>query len=151
MSLAEPVDDLISLRTILRTVQRRHLVSLLNHPLRDVVCLLPVLHDSKLASPSPLLPNDPTHLTENDTLPNRQDIIQHDQLVVFVLLARAVEEELFDRSHVHLLLLELDLVRVRREPVRELAHVVVEGRGEEDGLVAEVAGRARGTEEAIGR
>ena len=43
MSLAEPVDDLISLRAVLRTVQRRHLVSLLDHPLRDVVCLLPIL------------------------------------------------------------------------------------------------------------
>ena len=95
----------------------------------------------------PALPR-PTHLTEDDTLPNRQDVIQHDQLVVFVLLARAVEEELLDRPHVHLFLLELDLVRVRREPVRELAHVVVEGRGEEDGLVAEIAGRARRAEEA---
>lgn len=75
-----------------------------------------------------------SYLTEDDALPDRQDVVQQDKDVVFLLLRLAVHVELPYRVHRKLIPLQLDLVRVWRKVVRVLADVVWERGREQDDL-----------------
>ena len=57
------------------------------------------------------------HLAEDDTLSDRQKVVQADQRVVLGVLVLAVEVELCDGVHGDFVPLQLDLVRTRCEVV----------------------------------
>ena len=115
LSIPEVVDDLVTLSSILSTMKRSNFVSLRRHLLR-----YPIRRMSVLA--------------EDDALPNRQQSIQRNENIVFVIFILAIHVELPDRVDAEFVLLQLDFIRARCELVGELADVVGEGGGEEDNL-----------------
>ena len=71
-----------------------------------------------------------TDLTEDDTLPNRQQAVKRNEDLIFVLFVLAVHVELTNIVYRNLVLLQLNLVCVGREFVCEIAHIVRERGGE---------------------
>ena len=74
----KPIDDGIALAALLRAMQRGDLVALCSHTLCDAICRASLL-------------------TEDDALPNSEQVVDGDQDVIFVFLALAIHVELFDR------------------------------------------------------
>lgn len=135
LALSESVDDGISLSSVLRPVQRRDFVALCGHPLRDAVGGVSMLKSGGLMLEDGLGEGERrAHFAEDDTLPDRQEVVKLNQDVVFVFLVSAVHVELTDALHGELLLLELDLVRIWCEFGGEGSDVVGEGSGEENDL-----------------
>jgi hypothetical protein len=64
------------------------------------------------------------HLAEDDTLPNRQKVVQSDQRIVLGILVLTVEVELGDGVHGYLVPLQLNLVCTRGEVVDMGLHLV---------------------------
>lgn len=94
------------------------------------------------------------YLDKDYTLTNRQQVVQLDQNLIFVLFIVAIckqcprqrvlnesagllaltHEELLDRVETELLLLQPDLIRLRGESYREVANRLGEGGREQDDL-----------------
>ena len=81
-----------------------------------------------------------THLTKYDALSNGQEVVERDQDLIFVVLVSAIHVELPDVVHRKLILLQLNLVRVRCELVGEISHIVRERGGEKQDLHRAIAG-----------
>ena len=77
-----------------------------------------------------------TDLTENDTLPNRQKLIERNEDVVFLILIPAIHVKLSNVFHAKLLLLQLDFVCTGSKFGREISDVVWECSGEKNDLDA---------------
>jgi len=109
-------------------------VSFCGHPLRNPICRVSIL-ESKIGITDPGYTNTSTHLTKDNTLPNRQQLIEADKDIVFVVLIPTIHVELTDVVDTQLLLLELDLVSCGCDLGGVQTDVVWEGSGEEDDLV----------------
>ena len=77
-----------------------------------------------------------TDLTEDDTLPNRQKLIERNKDVIFLILILAIHVKLSNVLHAKLLLLQLDFVCTGSKFGRESSDVVWEGGGEKNDLDA---------------
>lgn len=76
------------------------------------------------------------HLTKDDALSNRQELVEGNKDVIFVLFVPAVHIELSDIVNAQLLFLQFDLVGVGGKFRGERSDVVRKGGGEEDNLNA---------------
>ncbi len=77
-----------------------------------------------------------TDLTENDTLPNRQKLIEGNEDIIFLFLILAIHVKLSNVFHAKLLLLQLDFVWTGGEFGRKISDMVWEGGGEQNDLDA---------------
>lgn len=75
-----------------------------------------------------LTPQDgQTHLTEDNTLPDRKQLVQGDENIIFVLLVSAVHIELPYSFNGELFLLQLNLIRIWSKFARKGTDVVWKG------------------------
>lgn len=75
-----------------------------------------------------------THLAENDTLPDRQIIVELHQHVILGFFIRAIHVKLLDPLDGKFFLSKHELVGVGCESFSERSYAVVEGRREENDL-----------------
>lgn len=75
-----------------------------------------------------------THSTEDDTLSDRQQVVELQQYIILDFLALAIHVKLFDPLDAELFRFQTDLVGIRCEALGESVYSVGEGGGEQQGL-----------------
>lgn len=115
LARTEFVNRTITVRGIQLAMQRVDTVTLGGHALRNAIRRLALR-------------------TENNTLADRQQVVQLHKHIVLVLLRLAVHVKLLDTLDTQLFLLQSDLIGVRRKLRRERTHMVRERRREQHKL-----------------